>query len=39
MFESRLRFVPTAYAMNGGALDAAYADCWQPLRDQFEAGA
>ena len=37
MFESRLRFVPTAYAMKGGALDGTYADCWQPLRDQFEA--
>ena len=37
MFESRLRFVPTAYAMNGGALDRTYSDCWQPLRDQFKA--
>ncbi|WP_284619386.1 homogentisate 1,2-dioxygenase [Aquabacterium humicola] len=35
MFESRLRFVPTAFAMNGGALDAAYAQCWQGLKDQF----
>jgi homogentisate 1,2-dioxygenase len=36
MFESRYRFVPTEYALNGGALDAAYADCWQGLRDQFK---
>jgi homogentisate 1,2-dioxygenase len=35
MFESRYRFVPTEYAMNGGALDAGYAQCWQGLKDQF----
>ena len=35
MFESRYRFVPTGYAMNGGALDAGYAQCWQGLKDQF----
>lgn len=37
MFESRWRFVPTAWAMNGGALDAAYAGCWAGLKDQFTA--
>ena len=35
MFESRYRLVPTEFALNGGALDAAYADCWQPLKDAF----
>ncbi|MEY4296070.1 MAG: hypothetical protein RLY82_1758 [Pseudomonadota bacterium] len=34
MFESRYRFVPTAYAMNGGILDKNYADCWRGLKDQ-----
>ena len=28
MFESRYRFVPTAFAMNSGTLDKNYADCW-----------
>ncbi|WP_411881097.1 homogentisate 1,2-dioxygenase [Polaromonas sp. YR568] len=36
MFESRYRFVPTAYAMQGGSLDAAYAGCWAGLKDQFK---
>ena len=36
MFESRYRFVPTAFAMQGGALDAAYASCWQGLQDNFK---
>jgi len=36
MFESRYRFIPTAYAMQGGALDAAYAGCWAGLKDQFK---
>lgn len=31
MFESRWRFVPTAFAINGGALDAQYASCWSGL--------
>ncbi len=35
MFESRYRFVPSAYAMNGGALDASYLQCWDGLEDQF----
>ncbi len=35
MFESRWRFVPTAYAMQGGSLDTRYADCWAPLQDRF----
>jgi hypothetical protein len=25
MFESRYRFIPTAYAMQGGSLDACYS--------------
>ncbi len=36
MFESRYRFVPTAWAMNGGALDAGYASCWAGLSDAFD---
>jgi homogentisate 1,2-dioxygenase len=36
MFESRYRFRPTDWAMNGGALDAAYADCWRNLKDGFQ---
>jgi homogentisate 1,2-dioxygenase len=35
MFESRWRFVPSAFAMNGGALDAEYASCWNGLKDRF----
>ena len=34
MFESRYRFVPTAFAMNAGLLDINYADCWVGLKDQ-----
>jgi homogentisate 1,2-dioxygenase len=34
MFESRYRFVPTAFAMTGGLLDENYADCWVGLKDQ-----
>ena len=37
MFESRWRFRPTAWALNGGALDGAYADCWAALADRFDA--
>ncbi len=36
MFESRYRFVPTAYAMEGGTLDVNYASCWNGLKDQFK---
>jgi homogentisate 1,2-dioxygenase len=36
MFESRWRFVPTAFAMQGGALDRGYAGCWAGLRDGFK---
>jgi homogentisate 1,2-dioxygenase len=36
MFESRLRFIPTRFAMEGGALDAAYASCWAGLKDKFK---
>ncbi|MGE0803477.1 MAG: homogentisate 1,2-dioxygenase domain-containing protein, partial [Lautropia sp.] len=35
MFESRWRFRPTEFAMNCGALEADYADCWQTLPDRF----
>ena len=35
MFESRLRLVPSRFAMEGGALDAAYATCWAGLKDKF----
>ncbi len=35
MFESRYRFVPTAWALNGGSLDSAYAGCWAGLKDSF----
>ena len=37
MFESRYRFVPTAWAMKGsGALDTTYAQCWAGLADTFQ---
>jgi homogentisate 1,2-dioxygenase len=36
MFESRWRFVPSAWAMNSGALDAHYAQCWAGLQDEFK---
>ena len=36
MFESRWRFVPTEYAMNGGSLDPDYVACWQGLQDHFK---
>ena len=36
MFESRYRFVPTAFAMDGNLLDKKYADCWSGLKDQFQ---
>ncbi|MGA0611628.1 homogentisate 1,2-dioxygenase [Caldimonas sp. KR1-144] len=36
MFESRWRFHPTAWAMEGGAIDAAYAECWAGLADGFK---
>ncbi len=35
MFESRWRFHPTAFALEGGALDADYAACWSGLGDRF----
>ncbi len=33
MFESRWRFKLTEFALNGGALDGAYADCWDGLQE------
>ena len=36
MFESRWRFLPTEFALNGGALDRSYADCWGDLADNFK---
>ena len=38
MFESRYRFVPTEFAMNGGALDPDYIKCWEALEDRFRPG-
>ena len=38
MFESRWRLRPTAWALQGGALDGAYAGCWAGLADRFAAG-
>ncbi|MBC7938488.1 MAG: homogentisate 1,2-dioxygenase [Chitinophagaceae bacterium] len=35
MFESRWRLRPTAFALNGGALDNSYAACWAALRDTW----
>jgi homogentisate 1,2-dioxygenase len=35
MFESRWRFHPTEFALECGALDTAYADCWRGLKDRF----
>jgi len=37
MFESRYKFIPTAFAMNSPALDHGYADCWAGLKDNFKA--
>ncbi len=36
MFESRYRFVPTAYAMDVALLDGGYAACWAGLQDRFK---
>jgi homogentisate 1,2-dioxygenase len=36
MFESRWRFHPTEFALQGGALDTSYADCWADLKDRFQ---
>ncbi|CAN7629456.1 homogentisate 1,2-dioxygenase [Pseudorhodoferax sp. LjRoot39] len=36
MFESRYRFIPTAWALNTAPLDHAYADCWAGLKDHFQ---
>ncbi|MFT4268254.1 MAG: homogentisate 1,2-dioxygenase [Xenophilus sp.] len=36
MFESRYRFIPTAFALNTAPLDTGYADCWAGLQDQFK---
>ncbi len=35
MFESRWRLRPTAWAMECGALDRGYAQCWATLADRF----
>ena len=37
MFESRWCFRPTAWAMESGALDRNYADCWTGLADASKA--
>lgn len=36
MFESRYRFIPSAFAINKAPLDHDYADCWAGLKDQFK---
>ena len=36
MFESRYRFVPTQFAMQGPELEKNYIDCWMGLKDQFK---
>lgn len=36
MFESRYRFIPTAWALRSPALDNDYADCWAGLQDRFK---
>ncbi|WP_076998985.1 homogentisate 1,2-dioxygenase [Variovorax sp. KK3] len=36
MFESRFRFIPSAWALQSPALDTDYADCWAGLKDQFK---
>ncbi|VTU40998.1 Homogentisate 1,2-dioxygenase [Variovorax sp. PBS-H4] len=36
MFESRYRFIPTAWALQSPALDHEYADCWAGLQDRFK---
>ena len=36
MFESRYRFIPTAWALQSPALDPDYADCWAGLQDQYK---
>ena len=36
MFESRYRFIPSAFAINKALLDHDYADCWAGLKDQFK---
>ena len=35
MLESRYRFVPTDYAINGGSIDPDYDKCWAALGDRF----
>jgi homogentisate 1,2-dioxygenase len=37
MFESRWRLRPTAWALQGEALDRGYAGCWAGLADRFTA--
>jgi homogentisate 1,2-dioxygenase len=37
MFESRWCFRPTEFALNAGALDSRYAECWADLQDRFVA--
>jgi homogentisate 1,2-dioxygenase len=36
MFESRWPMRPTAFALEPGRLDSAYADCWAGLDDHFK---
>lgn len=36
MFESRYRFIPTAFALTTPSLDASYPDCWAGLQDRYK---
>ncbi len=36
MFESRWRFHPTEFALNCGAIERSYANCWDGLADNFK---
>lgn len=36
MFETRWRLLPTEFALNGGALETRYADCWTGLADNYD---
>jgi homogentisate 1,2-dioxygenase len=38
MFESRYLLRPTAFAMESGALDTNYPECWQGLMDHSQNG-
>jgi homogentisate 1,2-dioxygenase len=37
MFETRWRLLPTSWALNDAPLEATYANCWQGLKEEFNA--